>query len=93
MADIAVRPDELVRTAGELARAAERLGGVSRSLARADGGDVGSPGLADALDDFADDWRHGLGLLGQAADVTAAQLREAARAYADVDRVIAQACS
>lgn len=93
MAEIAVRPEELVRTAGQLARAAERLSGVTRSLARADRGDVGSAGLADALDDFADEWRHGLGLLGQAADVTAAQLRESARAYVDVDQAIAGACS
>lgn len=93
MGDIAVRPDELVRTADQLARAAERLTGVTRSLAGADRADVGSPGLADALEDFADEWRHGLGLLGEAAEVTAAQLREAARAYVDVDRVIAQACS
>ena len=91
--EIAVRPEELEQTAAQLDRAASRLAGVTRALAATDGTAAGDRGLACALDDFRDDWRHGLGLLGRTADVTSARLREAARAYAAVDDAVVRACS
>ena len=93
VSEIAVRPAALLETAGELDRAAQRLAGVTRALAGADGAATGHRGLAAALDDFRDDWRHGLDLLGATADVTAGRLREAARAYVAVDDAVARACS
>ena len=93
MGEIAVRPAELLETATQLDRAAQRLAGVTRALAATDGAATGAGGLAAALDDFRNDWRHGLGLLGGPADVTAGRLREAARAYASVDEAIVRACS
>ena len=92
MGEIVVDPARLAQTARELTRAGERLSGVSRQLARTSAGAVGDDGLAAALDGFSDDWRHGLGLLGDAAAVTGDRLAEAARAYSGVDGAIAQAC-
>jgi hypothetical protein len=92
MPDIAVRPDELAATAQRLQHVGERLSGITRQLSRSSTSDVGARGLADALDDFNDHWKHGLGQLGEAADVTGAQLAEAARAYDVVDGAIAAAC-
>lgn len=92
MAEIVVDPAQLSRTARRLTQAGSRLAGVSRSLARADAGGVGSPGLAGALEDVAEDWRRGLSALGDAAAATGGQLAAAARAYADVDRAVADAC-
>ena len=93
MGEIAVRPAKLLETAGQLDRAAQRLSGVTRAMGAADGAATGHHGLAGALDHFRDEWRHGLGLLGETADVTAGRLREAARAYVAVDDAIVQACS
>ncbi len=89
---IAVRPEALERTAARLAGASDRLGAVSRSLRRSSSRAVGDEGLADALDEFSEHWEHGLGVLAEGADVVAAQLREAARAYRAVDEGIAAAC-
>jgi uncharacterized protein YukE len=91
--EIAVRPAELLDTAAELDRAAQRLSGVTRALAATDSAVTGDGRLAAALDGFRDEWQHGLGLLGETADVTAARLREAARAYVTVDDAVASACS
>ena len=92
MSEVVVDPARLSRTAQQLTQAGDRLRGVSRALARTSAGSVGSGGLAAALEDFSDDWRHGLGRLAEAAGGTGAQLAEAARAYADVDSAVAQAC-
>lgn len=93
MGEISVLPAELLEAAVRLDRAAQRLDGVTRALAGVDSATTGARGLAGALDDFRDDWRHGLGLLGRTADVTAGRLREAARAYDAVDEGLARACS
>ena len=92
MGEIVVQPARLRRTARELTSAADRLRGVSRQLSRTSTAAAGHSGLANALDDFADEWKHGLGQLGEAAAVTGEQLTEAARAYSEVDGAIAQAC-
>lgn len=92
MAEVVVDPVRLARTAQQLTQAGDRLRGVSRALTRTSAASVGSGGLAGALDDFSDDWRTGLGRLGEAAGVTGQQLAEAARAYAEVDRAVAEAC-
>ncbi|HVM26937.1 MAG TPA: hypothetical protein VM433_04600 [Mycobacteriales bacterium] len=92
MGQVTVDPDDLDRTARRLQRAGERLGGISRQLARTGPAAIGDPGLASALDDFGEHWKHGLRQLGEAADVTGAQLAEAASAYRLVDRAVAEAC-
>lgn len=90
--EVIADPVRLSSTAQQLTHAGQRLRGVSRALARTTAGSVGHGGLAGALEDFSADWKHGLGQLGEAAGVTGAQLAEAARAYADVDRAVAEAC-
>ena len=92
MAEVVVDPVRLARTAQQLTSAGDRLRGVAHALARTDAGSVGSRSLADALADFSADWTHGLGRLGQAAGGTGDRLAEAARAYDEADRAVAQAC-
>jgi uncharacterized protein YukE len=90
--EVVVDPVRLARTAQQLTQAGDRLRAVSRALTRTSAGSVGHGGLAAALEDFADDWRHGLGQLGEAAGATGGGLAQAARAYAEVDRAVAEAC-
>lgn len=89
---IVVHPAQLEATATRLTATGERLAAVARQLAGTGTEHVGHRGLARALDDVADDWRHGLDQLAQASAVTGAQLTEAARAYRAVDAAVARAC-
>jgi hypothetical protein len=90
--EVVVDPARLAPTAQQLTHAGERLRGVARALTRTSAASAGSGGLAGALDDFSADWEHGLGRLAEAAGVTGDRLQQAARAYVDVDRAVAEAC-
>jgi hypothetical protein len=85
MGELFVDLTALRATSAQLARAESELRAASCALRAVGSADLGSARLAGACDGFRDRWGHGIGQLGQAADVVRQQLDEALRVYAEAD--------
>lgn len=91
MSVLRVQGSELHRLARGLDSSANRLRGVSRSLASAGSGGLGSADLDEACGEFAESWEYGVGKLGELAGGASEFLRKTVQTFGDVDQQLGQA--
>lgn len=87
MPELVVDPADLVRVAGPLADAADRLGAVAAALPPTPGS-VGPDDLVHALEDSARAWRTALHTSAAAVALVGEQLVSAASGYDAVDAMV-----
>ncbi|MDI5964253.1 hypothetical protein POF50_015055 [Streptomyces sp. SL13] len=85
MADLTVHSevlDDLKRTFSHIT---QQMDAARKALSNADGTVVGAPSLIDAVHDYANDWKYGIGQIGQHTHSTVETIDQIGKTFDDAD--------
>lgn len=91
MADLTVHGSVLDGLKRTFSNITDQMDAVRRALANADGSVVGAASLIDDVHDYADDWKYGIGQIGQHTHGTVEMIDQIGKTFDQADAKLAQA--